>query len=90
MTEEYNKNTVAELKVLLKEQGLPVSGNKKDLIARLEKASEDPFSDDDLAKEAEEAEEAEEVEQSQEDEELEDDFDDYDDEEETEETEEEE
>ncbi|MGY8670127.1 MAG: SAP domain-containing protein, partial [Candidatus Poseidoniales archaeon] len=28
MTEEYDKKTVAELKVLLKEQGLPVSGNK--------------------------------------------------------------
>jgi large subunit ribosomal protein L32e len=79
MTEEYNKNTVAELKVLLKEQGLPVSGNKKDLIARLEKAVGDVSDDADIA-EADLAAEEEVVEQSQEDEESEDDFEDYDDE----------
>ena len=32
---DYNKMTVAELKELLKEAGLPVSGKKADLIARL-------------------------------------------------------
>jgi len=36
---DYNKNTVAELKELLSEMGLPVSGKKADLIARLEEAA---------------------------------------------------
>jgi large subunit ribosomal protein L32e len=35
MTEEYESMTVAQLKELLKEQGLPVSGKKADLVARL-------------------------------------------------------
>jgi large subunit ribosomal protein L32e len=35
---EYSDMTVAELKELLKEAGLPVSGKKADLIARLEEA----------------------------------------------------
>ncbi len=39
MTEEYESMTVAQLKELLKEQGLPVSGKKADLIARLMEAS---------------------------------------------------
>ena len=38
---EYAGLTVAELKELLKEAGLPVSGKKADLITRLEDASED-------------------------------------------------
>ena len=33
---DYSKMKVAELKELLKEAGLPVSGKKADLIARLE------------------------------------------------------
>lgn len=40
MTEEYEKMTVAELKVLLKEAGLPISGKKADLIDRLAGAQE--------------------------------------------------
>jgi len=40
MTEEYEKMTVAELKVLLKEAGLPISGKKADLIERLAGAQE--------------------------------------------------
>ena len=32
----YDKYNVAELKAMLKEKGLPVSGNKADLVARLE------------------------------------------------------
>ena len=40
MTEEYEKITVAELKVLLKEAGLPISGKKADLIERLAGAQE--------------------------------------------------
>jgi len=42
MTENYDKMTVAELKVLLKESGLPVSGKKSELIARLSDAGEAP------------------------------------------------
>ena len=41
MAEEYEKMTVAELKELLKEQGLPVSGKKADLIERLVGATEE-------------------------------------------------
>jgi large subunit ribosomal protein L32e len=39
MTEEYESMTVAQLKELLKEQGLPVSGKKAELIERLMEAS---------------------------------------------------
>ena len=35
MTEDYESMTVAQLKELLKEQGLPVSGKKSELVARL-------------------------------------------------------
>ena len=35
MAEDYEGLTVAQLKALLKEQGLPVSGKKADLIERL-------------------------------------------------------
>ena len=38
---DYDKMTVAELKELLKEAGLPVSGKKADLIARLQDDAED-------------------------------------------------
>ena len=38
---EYNDMTVAELKVLLKAAGLPVSGKKADLITRLEEGAGD-------------------------------------------------
>ncbi|HIG03089.1 MAG TPA: 50S ribosomal protein L32e [Candidatus Poseidoniales archaeon] len=41
MSEEYEDMTVAELKVLLKEAGLPVSGRKSDLIARLSDSAEE-------------------------------------------------
>ena len=39
MTEEYASMTVAQLKELLKEQGLPVSGKKAELIERLMETS---------------------------------------------------
>ncbi|MBL6889962.1 MAG: 50S ribosomal protein L32e [Candidatus Poseidoniaceae archaeon] len=39
MTEEYASMSVAQLKELLKEQGLPVSGKKAELIERLMEAS---------------------------------------------------
>ena len=38
---EYSDMTVAELKELLREAGLPVSGKKADLIARLEEVEDD-------------------------------------------------
>ena len=38
---DFSDMTVAELKVLLKDAGLPVSGKKADLIARLEEADEE-------------------------------------------------
>lgn len=64
---EYSDMTVAQLKELLKEAGLPVSGKKADLISRLEDAESH---EDDV-------EEVEEEEDIQED----DDFDDFDDDE---------
>ena len=79
MTEEYDKKTVAELKVLLKEQGLPVSGNKKDLIARLAKVSEEISTDEDIV-EADLVAETEAAEVSEKDEKSEEDFEDYEDE----------
>ncbi len=39
MAEDYDSMTVAQLKELLKEQDLPVSGKKSDLIARLQEAA---------------------------------------------------
>ncbi len=39
MAEDYESMTVAQLKELLKEQGLPVSGKKTDLIERLQEAA---------------------------------------------------
>ena len=41
MAEEYEGMTVAELKALLKERGLPVSGKKSELIDRLSDNQED-------------------------------------------------
>ena len=41
MAEDYESMTVAQLKELLKEQDLPVSGKKSDLIARLLEAGDD-------------------------------------------------
>ena len=45
---EFDNLTVAELKVLLKEAGLPVSGKKADLIARLEENSEEVDYDEEV------------------------------------------
>jgi large subunit ribosomal protein L32e len=54
MTEEYESMTVAQLKELLKEQGLPVSGKKADLIARLMESS---GAEEEVVEAAEDAEE---------------------------------
>ena len=54
---DYEDMTVAQLKELLKEAGLPVSGKKADLIARLQEGADEP-----ALVEEESAEEDEEVE----------------------------
>ena len=46
---EFDNLTVAELKVLLKEADLPVSGKKADLIARLEENTEEVDQDEEVA-----------------------------------------
>ena len=45
MSDNFEDMTVAELKVLLKEQGLPVSGKKADLIERLSQSSQEEDSE---------------------------------------------
>ncbi len=55
MTEDYESMTVAQLKEALKEMGLPVSGKKSDLMARLHEAAGQA---DDLAEEETPTEEA--------------------------------
>lgn len=53
MAEDFEKMTVAELKVLLKEAGLPVSGKKAELIARLSDAGEAPAEEEEVITEEE-------------------------------------
>tara|TARA_Y100000768_G_scaffold248572_1_gene188679 strand:+ start:5 stop:658 length:654 start_codon:yes stop_codon:yes gene_type:complete len=45
MSDNYEDMTVAELKVLLKEEGLPVSGKKADLIERLSQSNQEEESE---------------------------------------------
>jgi hypothetical protein len=45
----YAANTVNELKAILTERGLETTGNKADLVARLEEADKAPATDDDTA-----------------------------------------
>lgn len=45
MSDNYEDMTVAELKALLKEQGLPVSGKKADLIERLSQSAQEEDSE---------------------------------------------
>jgi large subunit ribosomal protein L32e len=74
MAEDYEGMTVAELKALLKEQGLPVSGKKADLIERLSGAQEDvPEPEDNATSEVQET-----VEEATSDEEFDEDSDDDD------------
>ena len=72
MTEEYASMTVAQLKELLKEQGLPVSGKKAELIERLMEAS---GADEEVVEEAAAEEAAEEDDFIEEDEDWDDDED---------------
>tara|TARA_B100000900_G_scaffold415270_1_gene444531 strand:- start:2344 stop:2991 length:648 start_codon:yes stop_codon:yes gene_type:complete len=56
MAEDYESMTVAQLKELLKEQGLPVSGKKSDLISRLQETveqTEEVVVEDEVADETE-------------------------------------
>jgi large subunit ribosomal protein L32e len=72
MAEDYEGMTVAELKALLKEQGLPVSGKKADLIERLSGAQEEVSEpEDDATPEVQDA-----VEETTSDEEFDEDSDD--------------
>ena len=82
MAEDYEGMTVAELKALLKEQGLPVSGKKADLIERLSGAqAESAEPDEEGAQVVEEATEAEDSsEEFVEDDDWDDDWDDEEDE----------
>ena len=59
---DYENMTVAQLKELLKEAGLPVSGKKADLIARLQEGADEPAPVEEEAA-AEESEEDDEVEE---------------------------
>ncbi len=88
MSEEYQDMTVAELKVLLKESGLPVSGNKSVLVARLSDNAEDDSVEETVVEETVVEEAAEESQDSEEDseeaeedseEDSEDDLEDFDD-----------
>ena len=72
MTEEYESMTVAQLKELLKEQGLPVSGKKAELIERLMEVS---GADEEVVEEAAAEEAAEEDDFFEEDEDWDDDED---------------
>ncbi|RAH16693.1 MAG: 50S ribosomal protein L32e [Methanobacteriota archaeon] len=54
MTEEYENMTVSELKEILKEKGLPVSGTKKTLIERLSEDSETNETLEDIEEEIQE------------------------------------
>ena len=75
MSEEYQDMTVAELKALLKDAGLPVSGNKSVLVARLSDNTEDDSVEETVDEETVDEETAEESQDS------EDDFEDFDDDE---------
>ena len=68
---DYEGMTVAQLKELLKEAGLPVSGKKADLIARLQEGAEEP-----APVEEESVEEESVVEESDEEDDFEADYDD--------------
>ena len=70
MSEEFENMTVAQLKEILKERGLPVSGTKKSLIERLMENNEAQDQE-----EVEEVQTQEEVEEVQTQEEVEEDFD---------------
>ena len=79
MADDYDGMTVAELKVLLKEQGLPVSGKKADLIERLSGAKEETAESEEVeAPAVEEPQEEEAVEEADDD--WDDDWDDEEDE----------
>ncbi len=70
---DYEKMTVAQLKELLKEAGLPVSGKKADLIARLQDNSEESVTEESTEELSEDFED--EFDEDYDDEDWDDDFD---------------
>jgi len=87
MSEEFEDMTVAELKVLLKEQGLKVSGNKSELIARLSESADSQV-EEELEEELDDEElddqDVEDVDEDDFDDDDDDDLDDWDDDDEPE------
>ena len=85
MSEEYQDMTVAELKALLKDAGLPVSGNKSVLVARLSDNTEDDSVEETVDEETVDEETVDEEtvdeETAEESQDSEDDFEDFDDDE---------
>jgi len=78
---DYENMTVAQLKELLKEAGLPVSGKKADLITRLQENAEEPTPvEEESVSEEEEVEEDNSESDYEEDDDWDDDDDDYDEE----------
>ena len=72
---DYDNMTVAELKDLLREAGLPVSGKKADLIARLQDMGDSPVESQESDQVDEDFEIEEEEEEFESDEFFEDDWD---------------
>jgi len=78
---DYENMTVAQLKELLKEAGLPVSGKKADLITRLQENADEPTPvEEESVSEEEEVEEDNSESDYEEDDDWDDDDDDYDEE----------
>ena len=83
MSEEYENMTVAQLKEILRENGLPVSGTKKSLIERLMENNEvqEEVDEVEIQEEEDSVEEDSVEEQLNEEEDFDEEYEDYDDEE---------